>query len=92
MIASIYQLGPYTVQLRNEPGIQCALYHVYLGLVKIGKSLSVPDIGCCQWLENQQRSQTLYAYSSAPLQELTSVPRRARQFSPRQPQNRKVGA
>ena len=61
------QLGPYTVQLRQEPGHQCPLYHVFLGSVKIGKSISVPDMDCCKWLEQQQRDQTGYAYSTENL-------------------------
>ncbi len=64
---STFQLGPYTVHLRQQPGQQCPLYHVFLGSVKIGKSISVPDLGCCQWLERQQRDQTGYAYSTERL-------------------------
>ena len=62
-----FRLGPFTVQLRAEPGHQCPLYHVFLGSVKIGKSISVPDLGCCEWLYLQQRDQTFYAYSTERL-------------------------
>lgn len=47
-----FQLGPYTVHQRprtDSPG--WAVYLVYLGHRFIGKSFSIPDEGCCQWLE-----------------------------------------
>lgn len=66
MNLAAFTLGPYTVRLRQEPGIQCALYHVYLGALKIGQCISVPSVSDCDWLERVQREQTFYAYSVAP--------------------------
>lgn len=68
---SSLQIGPYAVQLRQEPGHQCPLYCVFLGHVLIGKCISMPDLDACRWLELQQREQTFYAYSSAKLPELS---------------------
>lgn len=68
-----FALGRFTVVLRPELDHACPLYRVYLGEVLIGKSLSIPDLGCCEWLYRQQRDQTCYAYSSAPLTEITNA-------------------
>lgn len=66
-------LGRFTVRpaIRTDnPAFP--VYLVFLGDVLIGKSFSIPDIGCCEWLELQQREQTMYAYSSAKLKTHTS--------------------
>jgi len=63
-----FRLGPYTVQQRpREDSPAWAQYRVFLGAVLIGKSFSIPDLGCCAWLEQQMREGTFYAYSSAKL-------------------------
>ena len=62
--------GPYTIrqQPRNDnPYWPCFL--VFKDDVLIGKSFSRPDLGCCQWLEQQEEGRTVYAYNSAPLYE-----------------------
>lgn len=67
-----FKIGRYTVQQRprfDSPG--WAQYVVYLGDLVIGKSFSMPDEGCCDWLYAQQRDQTFYAYSSAPIKTLS---------------------
>jgi hypothetical protein len=61
-----FQLGPYTVHHRQEPGPECAMYHIYLGTVKIGACISMPDLDCAIWVERQQRQQTGFAYSITP--------------------------
>lgn len=71
-----FHIGSYTVHQRprfDSPG--WAQYLVYLGEVLIGKCFSCPCESDCQWLERQQREQTGYAYSSAPLHDLTGVRR-----------------
>jgi len=74
-----FQLGQYTVQQRPRfDSPSWGQYLVFLGNILIGKSFSMPDIGCCEWLEHHQRHQTMYAYSSAKLPELTGVRRGAR--------------
>lgn len=63
-----FVLGKYTVRLglrRDNPAFP--IFLVYLGHVLIGKSFSRVDEDACRWLERQQREQTFYAYSSAPL-------------------------
>lgn len=66
MNCATFQLGPYTVQRRPwlAPGAE---YVVLLRGVVIGKSVSMPDLGCCKWLHQQQRDQTFYAYSTERL-------------------------
>jgi hypothetical protein len=85
------QLGPYTIQQRQEPDRQWPLWWVFLGSALIGKSFSRPDLGCCDWLERQQRYGTFYAYSSAKLPEftVTNGTRRTARYLARK---RKVGA
>lgn len=61
-----FELGRFMVVLRQEIYGQW-LYNVYLGPVRIGKSVSIPDLGCCEWLYLQQREQTGYAYSTEKL-------------------------
>lgn len=86
------QIGPYIVQLRQEPGHQCPLYRVFLKHVLIGKCISVPDLDACRWLELQQREQTFYAYSSTPLADLTGTRRATTGGAHPMARNRKTGA
>lgn len=76
-----FQLGPYIVQQRHEAD----LYRIMLGDVLIGKCFSRPCESDCRWLEQQQRQQTFYAYSSAPL------PRAKPIAKPPVPVKRRVG-
>ena len=85
-------IGPYIVRLLQQPGHGCALYCVYLGSVKIGQCISMPSESDCKYLERQQREQTFYAYSSAPLQNLTGTRRANTGGAHPMARNRKVGA
>lgn len=67
-----FEVDRFFVVFRQEADRQW-LYSVYLGPVRIGKSVSVPDIDCCEFLYRQQRDQPFYAYCSAPLPELTNA-------------------
>lgn len=58
-----FRLGPYTVLRYHDAD----LYRIYLGSILIGKCYSMPSQSDCEWLERQQREQTMYAYSTAPL-------------------------
>lgn len=58
-----FQLGPYLVQRIRETD----LYRIFLRGVLIGKCYSMPSQSDCEWLERQQRAQTMYAYSTAPI-------------------------
>lgn len=86
-----FKLGPYTIRHRQEPGHQCPLYCVFLDCVLIGKCISVPDLDACKWLERQQREQTFYAYSSAPLPDLTGARRANTGGAHAMARNRKIG-
>lgn len=58
-----WDVGPYRVQQRprfDNPAF--AVYIVSRGERLIGKSFSLPDLGCCEWLE---RHGGLYADASA---------------------------
>lgn len=62
MNATTLTMGPYTVRIglrRDNPAFP--VYLVYLGERFIGRSFSMPDQGCCRWLEHQ-----IYAGTSAP--------------------------
>lgn len=66
--ARMFRVGRYTVrqQMRSDnPAF--AQYVVFKGDKLIGKSFSVPDEGCCRWLERQSMSGPVYASISAPL-------------------------
>ena len=68
-----FDIGPFKVHQRprfDNPAF--AVYIVMLGTMLIGKSFSRPDLSCCEWL---QRTNGVYASSSANLKELTG-PRR----------------
>lgn len=63
-----FAIGRFTVQQRprfDSPG--WGQYLVFIGKVLIGKSFSVPNLDCCEWLYLQQRDQTFYAYSTERL-------------------------
>lgn len=68
-----FAIGPYTVHLLEVPGPGCALYAVFLGGAKIGQCVSLPGVSDCEWLERVQREQSFYAYSSAPLPQLSGI-------------------
>lgn len=68
-----HRVGKYVV--RQQPHFDnpaFAQYLVFLGDVLIGKCFSIPCESDCEWLERQQREQTLYAYSSAPLKDVSA--------------------
>lgn len=61
-------VGRYLVKVRlrtDNPAFP--VYMIFLGHVMIGKSFSMVDEGACRWLEQQQREQTFYAYSTERL-------------------------
>jgi hypothetical protein len=64
------RLGKYTVIARTRfDNPFWSQYVVYIGEIIIGKSFSMPDLGCCAWLERQyEAGRTVYAATSAPLQ------------------------
>ena len=48
----MWEEGPYRIQQRPRPDNSAwAQYIVFRGDRLIGKSFSLPDLGCCQWLE-----------------------------------------
>lgn len=54
-----FQLGPYIVRQRprfDNPAF--AVYKVFRSDTFIGDSFSIPDLGCCEWLE---RTRGVYA-------------------------------
>lgn len=70
-----FELGRFTVRQKprfDSPG--WAQYLVYLGEVLIGKSFSMPDLSCCEWLY-QQRCGPLSA-SIAKVFDVTGATRR----------------
>jgi hypothetical protein len=78
----VFKIGKYTVRRQarpDNPAWPC--YWVFIdGDVVIGKSFSVPDLSCCEWLERQERDRTIYAYTSAPARDVSGA-RRGRAFS-----------
>lgn len=49
---SSFEIGPYKIQQRprfDNPWF--AVYIVSRGNKQIGKSFSMPDLACCEWLE-----------------------------------------
>lgn len=62
-----FRLGKFTVrqQLRfDNPAF--AQFVVFIGERLIGKSFSMPDLGCCEWLERQaDLDRVVYAKDSA---------------------------
>lgn len=81
-----FQVGPYTV--RQQPRFDSpswAQYLVFLGDVLVGKSFSMPDLGCCEWLERQKRDESIYAYSSAKLSNVTGLKRLQRMLRREKP-------
>lgn len=48
-----FTLGKFTVHQRPRPDNPAfAQYSVYIGERFVGNSFSIPDLGCCEWLEN----------------------------------------
>lgn len=66
-----FRLGPYTVLRYHDAD----LYRIFLGTILIGKCYSMPSQSDCEWLERQQRAQTMYAYSTAPLPDVSGIRR-----------------
>ena len=66
-------VGPYTVRLQSSASSPqaCPLYFVYRGSEFVGKSLSMPSLSDCEWLDRANREGTLYAsatvYRTKPL-------------------------
>ena len=66
--------GPYIVRESLRPDNPAfPVFLIYRGDKLIGKSFSVPDLGCCQWLEQQERDRIRYAKESAQLRVYTVV-------------------
>lgn len=68
---STFAMGRYLVVQRPRPDNPgWAVYLVFLGETLVGKSFSMPDIGCCQWLEHGRytkvRSAKLRRYTFNP--------------------------
>ena len=60
---STWPLGPYLVVAKPRSDSPAFLvYVIFRGAKLIGKSFSVPDEGCCRWLEHS--SGTVYAQTS----------------------------
>ena len=87
-----YPLGKFTVRQQpifNNPA--WAEFLVFLGDHLIGKCFSSPSVSDCHWLERQQREQTIFAYTTDPLPELSTNRRgkfhihRERARAPRRP-------
>lgn len=60
--------GKYTVKLglrADNPAFP--VYIVYAGGKEIGRSFSMPDRGCCEWLHRQKHGCVVYAAESAKL-------------------------
>lgn len=75
-----FRVGKYVV--RQQPiflNPSWPEFLVFLNGTLIGKCISMPDVGACEWLENEQRAQSIFAYSEEQLPEL-SVGRRGRPF------------
>lgn len=57
-----FVLGQFTVIQRPRPdNAAWAVYIIYRDGKIVGKSFSVPDEGCCQWLEQQELNRIRYA-------------------------------
>src|SRR5258708_4575217 len=58
-----FQLGRFTVILREE--YRQWLYSIYLRGVRIGKSVSMPDLDTCEFVDRQRRELAMYAIQYA---------------------------
>ena len=60
-------VGPYMVRLQESAACPSAmpLHYVFRDGEFIGKSLSMPDLDACRWLEHSNREGTLHASVSA---------------------------
>lgn len=76
-----FTLGKFTVQQRPRPDNPAwPVYIVFRGEKLIGKSFSIPDLGCCEWLE---RTNGVYAtpeesYQMLPLRLRGAIKERVR--------------
>ena len=60
-----FNIGRYVVHQRPRPDNPAwSVYIVMLGTRIVGRSFSMPDLSCCEWLE---RENGVYATNSAPL-------------------------
>lgn len=69
-----FTIGRYTVWQRprfDNPAF--AQYLIYLRDKLLGKSFSLPDIGCCEWVERHGSENPQYADDSQPLRRWTSI-------------------
>lgn len=60
------RLGRYLVRIglrRDNPAFP--VYLIYRGDKLIGRSFSMPDLGCCEYLERQELDRISYARESA---------------------------
>ena len=62
-----WKLGRFTVRQGVRPDNPAfAVYMVFVGEKLIGRSFSVPDRGCCEWLQRQHAAdRPVYATQSA---------------------------
>ena len=59
-------MGAFTVRVCLRPDNPAfPIYAVYRGELFVGKSFSMPDEGCCRWLEAQEANRIRYAAEAA---------------------------
>lgn len=65
-MSATQKLGQFTVRIGLRPDNPAfPVYLIYKGEKFIGKSFSMPDEGCCAWLERQEANRIIYAEQSA---------------------------
>lgn len=59
-------MGVFTVQVRLRPDNPAfPVYVIFRGERLVGRSFSMPDEGCCHWLEAQEANRIRYAEEAA---------------------------
>lgn len=72
-----FTISRYTVwQKPRMDNPAFAQYLIYIGDRLLGKSFSLPDLGCCQWVEHHGSESPQYAESSAPIKRWTTAKQR----------------
>lgn len=72
-----FTVGIYTVWQRprmDNPAFP--QYLIYLRDRLLGKSFSVPDVSCCEWVREHGSDSPQYAEDSKPLKRWTTIKRR----------------
>ncbi len=68
-----FAVGPFTIWQRpRKDNPAFAQYLVYLADKLLGKSFSLPDLGCCEWIQRNGSEAPNYAQDSRPLQRWTA--------------------